>query len=925
MADQRSDTTDKSEPEIANEKPGRNDGNIPLDSSSSMNEQVHPGVSPTESDADPQFTQTAQYTKVSSLAESPDSTPRDGEAEALLNTSYRIVTASKSKEYHSYSSLLVACMIADNPASRWFRRRLSELKVKPAAQKEKLGLTEEELTRFASDINDRTLQTKALVWTQSARDWLATAYKFAQRRSESEDARVTARDLVAAFVFARNFHTEDRKEMGLDPANKGANDQGLDLVNGFMSFVLLHHAHEYAAWSTIFNDEFGVEPAPDIGQGPATRLSSDSWTTDDRLGYRGYARAIRHFLLHPQSKPPLSISIQAPWGAGKTSLMRMVQEELDPKAVEAARAGGWKALNTNTARRSNVNALNLGDFLKMISSDKMQALEFIGGPPKRYTVWFNAWKYESGDQLWAGLATAIIDQLTARMQPLDREKFLLRLQASRIDPAKVRSCIYELALSETLTGLRNVWLWLRSAIPLAIGGGIQLWATTAGLGASTLPNGAVPAGIFASMLWAAAEVFILFGKKKEGAKKEPVSTTLGDIVSVPDYDSEIGFTHKVVEDLQHIFDVLRATDAGAKRELTAPSNTEAVMAVPSQGATGNSADTSWPPIVIFIDDLDRCSPRKVADAVEGVNMFLAGDFMPCMFVIGMDPQMVSAALEKAHQDITTQLPGYDHQTPLGWRFMDKFVQLPFTIPPPGPDKLGNYTDHLLHSAEVETFVEECEEEVRRSADKISSPKVLRTEAQRVAAVVADRRKLKQTEAKAVERVLHNSFALRLQDKLSENFSDSQPVVQEMLREAAQGFSSNPRDIKRLLNIVRFEYLLSRTRVADDQPIPDAETMGRWIQLSLRWPAFVRWLQWSPQPVPGMADQMPSGGIVRLRLETLERLCREQLDFEKWRKKVHEELQLREGDVQWDADPALHEFLADAKDKPLSAGAGLGFY
>ncbi len=849
----------------------------------------------------------------------PDSTPMDGEAEALLAASYRIGAASKAGEHHSYSSLLVACLLADNPASRWFRRRLSELKVEPAAQKAKLGLSEDELARLASGSDDRHLQTKSLEWTQSARGWLATAWGFAQRRGVSPKNEIAARDLVAAFVFARRFHADDRRKMGLGPANEGASDRGLELANGFMSFVLVHHGNEYATWSAIFQDEFGVEPAPDIGQGPATRLSSDRWTTDDRLGYRGYARAIRHFLLHPNSKPPLSISIQAPWGAGKTSLMRMVQEELDPEAVKAARAGGWQGLRAKAQAGSEASRLGLGDFLKMIRGGAAPAPRIIGAPPKRYTVWFNVWKYESGDQLWAGLATAIIDQLTARMQPLDRETFLLRLQASRIDPAKVRARIYDLAFSETLTSLRNVWLWARTAIPLAVGGALQ-WATGGGSA-----SGVVPAGIFLSVLWAAGEVFVLFGKKKENAEKEPVSTALGDIVSVPDYDSEVGFTHKVVEDLQRIFEALRATGEGKEDEATPAPNAQNDTGAAAPGVRSDGADPGWPPVVVFIDDLDRCSPRKVADVIEGVNMFLAGDFMPCVFVIGMDPQMVSAALEKAHQDITTQLPRYDRQTPLGWRFMDKFVQLPFTIPPPGPEKLSEYTDHLLHSEEVEEIVAECEAEANKLTETITSAKDARTEAERVAAVVASRGHLEQPAVKAVERVLHNSFALRLQDKLSENFSDSQPVVQEMLREAARGFSTNPRDIKRLLNVVRFEYLLSRTRVAGDQPIPDAETMGRWIALSLRWPAFVRWLQWSPQAVPGKADELPSGGIVRQRLETLERLSRAHPDFETWRTKVHEELRLRVGDVQWDTDPDLREFIAASHANQLSAGAGLGLY
>jgi hypothetical protein len=577
--------------------------------------------------------------------------------------------------------------------------------------------------------------------------------------------------------------------------------------------------------------------------------------------------------------------------------MRMIQEELDPEAIRAARVGGWKALQVKNPKSTQVG---LGDFLRIISGTLVPEPKEPRNVPARYTVWFNAWKYESGNQLWAGLATEIIDQLTARMAPLDREEFLLRLQASRIDPAKVRARIYDLALSGTLTGLRNAWLWVRSAIPLGVGGvGVALGATAW-----------VPISIASSLLWVVGEVSVLFGKKKDDAEKEPVSAALGDIVSVPDYDSELGFTHRVVEDLQRVFAALSPSVQAVPHEKTEPRK---------------ERTAAWPPIVVFVDDLDRCSPRKVADVIEGVNMFLAGDFMPCVFVIGMDPQMVSAALETAHKDITTGLPRYDRQTPLGWRFMDKFIQLPFTIPPPSSDKLDDYAEHLMQGTDVEDIVKNHEEEVQRLAGSATSAKEGRAQVERLAASLAHRQDLAEPTVKAVERVLYNSFALRLQDRLSENFSDTQPVVQQMLSEAVHGFSRNPRDMKRLLNVVRFEYLLSRTRVAADQPIPDAETMGRWIALSLRWPAFVRWLQWSPQPVPGRAPESPVGGIVRHRLETLERLCREEPDFEKWRKKVHEGLHLRDGDVQWDSDPGLRDFLADQSSKPLSAGAGLGSY
>src|SRR6185503_2162333 len=100
------------------------------------------------------------------------------------------------------------------------------------------------------------------------------------------------------------------------------------------------------------------------------------------------------------------------------------------------------------------------------------------------------------------------------------------------------------------------------------------------------------------------------------------------------------------------------------------------------------------PIVVFVDDLDRCSPAKVAQVIEAVNLFLGGDFPNCMFVIGMDTEMVAAALQAAHKDLVAALPK-DAGIPVGWRFMDKFVQLPFIIPPMPDEGMKHYADSLF--------------------------------------------------------------------------------------------------------------------------------------------------------------------------------------------------------------------------------------
>lgn len=65
---------------------------------------------------------------------------------------------------------------------------------------------------------------------------------------------------------------------------------------------------------------------------PEAFVTRDFWTTDDQLAYRPYADAITAFIRHADTHPPLTIGVKAAWGAGKTSLMRMVQQNLDPRA-----------------------------------------------------------------------------------------------------------------------------------------------------------------------------------------------------------------------------------------------------------------------------------------------------------------------------------------------------------------------------------------------------------------------------------------------------------------------------------------------------------------------------------------------------------------------------------------------------------------
>jgi acid phosphatase family membrane protein YuiD len=86
----------------------------------------------------------------------------------------------------------------------------------------------------------------------------------------------------------------------------------------------------------------GAQPRAGVAAAnPTPKMDSDLWSEVDRLGYEAYARTIASLITHKETKAPLTIGIKAPWGAGKTSLMKRVQHLLDgdAKLSEENRSG----------------------------------------------------------------------------------------------------------------------------------------------------------------------------------------------------------------------------------------------------------------------------------------------------------------------------------------------------------------------------------------------------------------------------------------------------------------------------------------------------------------------------------------------------------------------------------------------------------
>jgi len=90
--------------------------------------------------------------------------------------------------------------------------------------------------------------------------------------------------------------------------------------------------------------------------------------------------------------------------------------------------------------------------------------------------------------------------------------------------------------------------------------------------------------------------------------------------------------------------------------------------------TGDSSDEKM--IVIFIDDLDRCSPESVFSVFEAIKLYL--DAKGFAFVIGVDSDIVSEAIlekKKYSKRITSE------------QYIEKIIQIAYNIPPATPDQI----------------------------------------------------------------------------------------------------------------------------------------------------------------------------------------------------------------------------------------------
>lgn len=568
---------------------------------------------------------------------------------------------------------------------------------------------------------------------------------YRQRTASASDSKIDNRHMIAALLR-------------FPDVRKILKARGLSLVelrNELYKFIAASHPDDNAMeWRRIL-----------LGAGfeIRTMVAGDTWTTSDNLGYRLYAEAIAESLLSTSTRPPLTIGIQAPWGQGKTSLMRMIQERLDPNSTERDLERQDMLLDVGKTVRAKTRHLLAWLWSRR---GRAQAPPDEGMLPVKErtipTVWFNPLYYRDSEQVWAGMGHAILQQLAGQLEPLEREKFWLHLQIARMNAGALRREVYQYILMRALpAGLAGMLLALvleRTELEDVLTGG--------GL------------GTLAGMLWTAAV--------------SPVSRRFEQYVTEPDYQSNLGLLHLVDHDLDKALSLL----VGRR------------------------------PIAVFIDDLDRCDPQTVNQVILAINQFLSLPRRNVFFFLGMDMEMVAAALEQAQKDVVGSVSTGGRS--FGWRFMEKFVQLPFVIPHLDERAARSFAaKHLSNESEEEDA--EALARVRRKIETLKAAEDVGTVAKEELASASP----------AVAAEIQQELCRKAAELIGDPDSDE---IEKIVAIAIEDLDLNPRTIKRYFALVR---LLRNVQLATGQvkePDFDRKLVLRAAHLLMNFPQFVQWLR-----------------------------------------------------------------------------------
>lgn len=557
-----------------------------------------------------------------------------------------------------------------------------------------------------------------------------------------------------------------------------------------------------------------------------TIIHTEAWDGRDALGYKIYARAISKFVTNPMTSPPITIGIQGSWGYGKTTLMRLIKEEFD-------NIGKKKETEKKGNKEETLSYSKIIKWLR--DSESGEEISSANYP----TVWFNAWKYEESKHIWGGLASTIIESLVNSLEnEYQKAKFWFKLKADSIDFNDLRKKLYSFlfinSISSGLFGLVGLITFLF----------LYLFV---------LPEEWEWVGISGGVISILSPIL----QSVHSYYKKSVSKNLKAYLSEPNLINEKGNFQKIESYLRK---VLKAFESKKK------------------------------PVVIFIDDLDRCSPSTIVDVFEAINMFLNGEFENCYFILGIDTKNVANAIDNKYNEQSTGEHSRLDRPSIGWSYINKFIQLPFILPKLTEEISLEYGDFLLTLEENEKT--NTSDEVKNTDTGVGEEKTSKVQSDEIL----------ERKSEGYGMTGENE---PIKGKGKSNYSIRNDRAIKAVKRLIPRVSGSPRMIKRFLNLYRFNmyiYKAKNRKLKNDTSFTPSE-IAYWSAVMIKMPKLIHWIQTGTRDIIDIDI-----GNIEERAKRIDAILSniqynyyqaDDSDFgDNWQHELNEKLNIQFGDNHW---------------------------
>lgn len=235
------------------------------------------------------------------------------------------------------------------------------------------------------------------------------------------------------------------------------------------------------------------------------------------------------------------------------------------------------------------------------------------------------------------------------------------------------------------------------------------------------------------------------------------------------------------------------------------------------------------PVIVFIDDLDRCSKEYTVNLLENLQTIF--NYHKIFYVVAADRRWLYTCFEKIYEDFIGSIKEPGRR--IGYLFIEKAFQLSVSVPRMSPPVLEKYFQYLQWADK---------DEFRRELEKNRSLAEAALEGKTTAAEVFPI--LEKIEAAA------DSFAKQTYRSVAVRHMVSPEAEQEaeyFLKPFLPYLEPNPRAMKRFVNAYIIYQALAT--MADPDLVTDEskrKQLALWTIISLRWPVLAEYLELNPE-------------------------------------------------------------------------------